>query len=155
MSWLTQCMGDEAKCTFMFRVSQVSKQPRLWKLMQAVITKIYDTGGLSPCLSACLQKCERLTLLILSNVLSAPFQEPVSPLVSLSAPHGSDTAQGDSNNNNNRSLQKQNLCSSSVSKLAGRCETCISCPHKRICRDPLPFLVAEKPHLSLRSLLTE
>ncbi|KAM9860542.1 tripartite motif-containing protein 66 [Aulostomus maculatus] len=32
-------------------------------------------------LSACDQrKCERLTLLILSNVLSAPFHEPVSPL---------------------------------------------------------------------------
>lgn len=31
----------------------------------------------------CLQKCERLTLLILSNVLSSPFHEPVSPLVSL------------------------------------------------------------------------
>ncbi|CAN9507109.1 unnamed protein product [Ophioblennius macclurei] len=32
-------------------------------------------------LSACDQrKCERLTLLILSNILSAPFQEPVSPL---------------------------------------------------------------------------
>lgn len=28
-----------------------------------------------------LQKCERLTLLILSNILSAPFHEPVSPLV--------------------------------------------------------------------------
>ncbi|KAI3377931.1 hypothetical protein L3Q82_009060, partial [Scortum barcoo] len=32
-------------------------------------------------LAACdLRKCERLTLLILSNILSAPFQEPVSPL---------------------------------------------------------------------------
>lgn len=31
---------------------------------------------------ACLQKCERLTLLIFSNILSAPFHEPVSPLVS-------------------------------------------------------------------------
>uniref|UniRef100_A0A8C7S8M0 PHD-type domain-containing protein n=1 Tax=Oncorhynchus mykiss TaxID=8022 RepID=A0A8C7S8M0_ONCMY len=34
-------------------------------------------------LSACDQrKCERLTLLICSNMLSAPFHEPVSPLVS-------------------------------------------------------------------------
>ncbi|XP_061819946.1 tripartite motif-containing protein 66 isoform X1 [Nerophis lumbriciformis] len=34
-----------------------------------------------PCLSLCDQrKCERLTLLILSNQLSAPFHEPVSPL---------------------------------------------------------------------------
>lgn len=32
-------------------------------------------------MSFCLQKCERLTLLILSNILSAPFHEPVSPLV--------------------------------------------------------------------------
>ncbi|XP_076739195.1 tripartite motif-containing protein 66 isoform X1 [Maylandia zebra] len=32
---------------------------------------------LSPCDQ---KKCERLTLLILSNILSAPFQEPVSPL---------------------------------------------------------------------------
>lgn len=35
----------------------------------------------TPGLSACDQrKCERLTLLILSNMLSAPFHEPVSPL---------------------------------------------------------------------------
>uniref|UniRef100_A0A3Q0QQX0 Tripartite motif containing 66 n=1 Tax=Amphilophus citrinellus TaxID=61819 RepID=A0A3Q0QQX0_AMPCI len=33
--------------------------------------------GLVPCDQ---RKCERLTLLILSNILSAPFQEPVSPL---------------------------------------------------------------------------
>lgn len=53
----------------------------------------YDTGGFSSCLWDCLQKCERLTLLILSNVLSAPFQEPVSPLVSPFTPHSLDTAQ--------------------------------------------------------------
>lgn len=34
------------------------------------------------CSTLFLQKCERLTLLILSNILSTPFQEPVSPLVS-------------------------------------------------------------------------
>uniref|UniRef100_A0A3P8VLP2 Tripartite motif containing 66 n=1 Tax=Cynoglossus semilaevis TaxID=244447 RepID=A0A3P8VLP2_CYNSE len=36
-----------------------------------------QTYGLSPCDQ---RKCERLTLLILSNILSAPFHEPVSPL---------------------------------------------------------------------------
>ncbi|XP_052415943.1 tripartite motif-containing protein 66 isoform X1 [Carassius gibelio] len=40
-----------------------------------------STGSLPPGLSACDQrKCEKLTLLILSNILSAPFHEPVSPL---------------------------------------------------------------------------
>uniref|UniRef100_A0A8C1GJQ3 Tripartite motif containing 66 n=1 Tax=Cyprinus carpio TaxID=7962 RepID=A0A8C1GJQ3_CYPCA len=40
-----------------------------------------STGSLPYGLSACDQrKCEKLTLLILSNILSAPFHEPVSPL---------------------------------------------------------------------------
>ncbi|TRY84198.1 hypothetical protein DNTS_025713, partial [Danionella cerebrum] len=39
------------------------------------------TGTMPYGLSACDQrKCEKLTLLILSNILSAPFHEPVSPL---------------------------------------------------------------------------
>uniref|UniRef100_A0A672MN33 Tripartite motif containing 66 n=1 Tax=Sinocyclocheilus grahami TaxID=75366 RepID=A0A672MN33_SINGR len=40
-----------------------------------------STGSLPYGLSACDQrKCEKLTLLILSNILSTPFHEPVSPL---------------------------------------------------------------------------
>ncbi|XP_056100139.1 tripartite motif-containing protein 66 isoform X1 [Rhinichthys klamathensis goyatoka] len=40
-----------------------------------------STGTMPYGLSACDQKkCEKLTLLILSNILSAPFHEPVSPL---------------------------------------------------------------------------
>ncbi|XP_017212532.2 tripartite motif-containing protein 66 isoform X2 [Danio rerio] len=40
-----------------------------------------STGMMPYGLSACDQrKCEKLTLLILSNILSAPFHEPVSPL---------------------------------------------------------------------------
>uniref|UniRef100_A0A8C2IBF7 Tripartite motif containing 66 n=1 Tax=Cyprinus carpio TaxID=7962 RepID=A0A8C2IBF7_CYPCA len=40
-----------------------------------------STASLAYGLSACDQrKCEKLTLLILSNILSAPFHEPVSPL---------------------------------------------------------------------------
>ncbi|KAL1271473.1 hypothetical protein QQF64_030489, partial [Cirrhinus molitorella] len=40
-----------------------------------------STGSMPYGLSACDQrKCEKLTLLILSNILSAPFHEPVSPL---------------------------------------------------------------------------
>lgn len=38
------------------------------------------------CVFIVLQKCEKLTLLIYSNILSAPFHEPVSPLVCLRLP---------------------------------------------------------------------
>lgn len=35
----------------------------------------------------CLQKCEKLTMMILCNILSGPFHEPVSPLVSSKQDH--------------------------------------------------------------------